>query len=80
MSAHDIASLYFLQPGTIINGAKYLDVLKDKLRYPSDGLDCNVFRPHGDHATCDKFFLVSNTKSTIVIFIAITQNDYTHYY
>ena len=32
MSALSTAGLYFLQPGTIINGAKYLDLLKDKLK------------------------------------------------
>ena len=31
MFAHGTAGLYFLQSGTIINGAKYLDLLKDKL-------------------------------------------------
>ena len=31
MSAHGTAGLYFLQPGTTIKGAKYLDLLKNKL-------------------------------------------------
>ena len=31
MSAHDATGLHFFQPGTTINGAKYLDQLKDKL-------------------------------------------------
>ena len=37
MSVHGTAGLYFLQPGTIINGAKYLDQLKEQVRDPHAG-------------------------------------------
>ena len=31
MSANDMAGIYFLKPGTTINGAKYAKLLRDKL-------------------------------------------------
>ena len=31
MSANGMAGIYFLKPGTTMNGAKYVELLKDKL-------------------------------------------------
>ena len=31
MSANSMAGIYFLKPGTTMNGAKYAELLKDKL-------------------------------------------------
>ena len=31
MSANGTAGIYFLKPGTTMNGAKYVELLKDKL-------------------------------------------------
>ena len=31
MSANHMAAIYFLKPGTTMNGAKYTELLKDKL-------------------------------------------------
>ena len=47
MSARGTAGLYFLQPGTTMNGAKYLDVLKDKLETYMVVHDCDVFMHDG---------------------------------
>ena len=42
MSANGTAGLYFLQPSTTMNSAKYLDLLKDKLEIHMIEHDCNV--------------------------------------
>ena len=46
MSAIGATSLYFVQPGTTINDAKFLD-LKKKLDIRMIVLDCNVFMNDG---------------------------------
>ena len=43
MSVSGAASLYFVQPGTTINGGIYLDLLKNKLYIHMVVHDCNVF-------------------------------------
>ena len=58
MSAHDRAGLYFLQPGTIINGPKYLHLLRDKLEIHMIVHDCIVFMHDG--APCHRAKLVKN--------------------
>ena len=52
MSARGTAGLYFLQPGTTMSGAKYLDLLKDKLEIHMVVHDCDVFMHDG--APCHK--------------------------
>ena len=47
MSARGTAGLYFLQPGTTMNGTKYLDLLKDKLEIHMNVHECNVFMHDG---------------------------------
>ena len=47
MSARGTSGICFLQPGTTINGAKYLDLLKDKLEIHMVVHDCNVFMLNG---------------------------------
>ena len=47
MSAHGSVALYFLQPDTTINGAKYLDLFKDKLEIYMMVRDGNVFMYDG---------------------------------
>ena len=58
MSAHGKAGLYFLQPGTTMNDAKYLDLLKDKLEIHTMVYDCNVFM--NDGAPCHRTKSVKN--------------------
>ena len=47
MSRYGIAGLYFFQPGATMNGAKYLDLLKDKLEIHMIEHDYNVFMHDG---------------------------------
>ena len=47
MLVRGTAGLYFFQPVTTINGAKYLDLLRDKLEIHIMALDCNVFMHNG---------------------------------
>ena len=47
MSAIGAASLYFVQPGTTINNAKFLDLLKNKLDIRKVVLDFYVFMNDG---------------------------------
>ena len=58
MSAHGTAGLYFLQPDTTINGAKYLNLLKDKLKINKMVHGCNVFMH--DVAPCHRAKSVKN--------------------
>ena len=58
MSAHGTAGLYLLQPGTTMNGAKYLDLLKNKLEIHMMVRDCNVFMHDG--APCHRAKSVKN--------------------
>ena len=58
MSAHGTGALYFLQLGTIINAAKYLDLFNDKLEIHMMVHDCNVFVHDG--APCHKAKSVKN--------------------
>ena len=58
MSAKGTAGLYFLTPGTTINGAKYLDLLKDKLKLHMDVHVCYTFMHDG--APCHKAKVVTS--------------------
>ena len=59
MPAHGASSLvYFFQPSTTMNGAKYLELLKDKLDMHMMVHDCNVFMHDG--APCRKAKSVKN--------------------
>ena len=58
MSAHGTPGLNFLQPGTNMNGANYLDLLKDKLEIHMMVHDCNVFMHDG--ASCHRVKSVKN--------------------
>ena len=58
MSAQGTAEQYFLHPGTTMNGAKYLDLLKDKLEIHMMVHDCNVLIDGG--APCHRAKSVKN--------------------
>ena len=58
MFAHGTVGLYFLQPRTTMNGAKHLDLLKDKLEIHMKVRDCNVFMHDG--APCHRAKSVKN--------------------
>ena len=58
MAAQRTAGRYFLQPGTTMNGTKYLNLLKDKLEIHMMVHDCNVFMH--DDAPCHRAKSVKN--------------------
>ena len=58
MSAYDTAGLYFLQPGTTMNGAKYLNLLKEKLDIHMVVHNCEIFMHDG--APCHRSKIVKN--------------------
>ena len=47
MSLHVTDDLYFLHPGATMKGAKYLDLLNNKLEIYMMVHDCNAFRHDG---------------------------------
>ena len=47
MSINETAGLFFLPPGTTINGQKYLDLLKNKLKLQMAVHKCSVFMQDG---------------------------------
>ena len=58
ISARGTTGLYFLQPGAIVNGAKYLNLPKDKLEIQIMVHDCIVFTHDG--AICHREKSVKN--------------------
>lgn len=47
MSVNGTAALFFLQPGTTMNGQKYVDLLKDKLELHMAVHNCTIFMQDG---------------------------------
>ena len=58
MSGPSAGGLYFLHPGVITNGAKYLNLFKHKLNIHVAVHDCNIFMH--DDAPCHRSRLVKN--------------------
>ena len=65
MSVLGTAGLYFFQPVTTINGAKYLNLFKDKLEILLMVHDCNVLMYDG--APCHRAKSVKNFLRRILI-------------
>ena len=66
MSVKGTAGLFFLTPGTTMNGAKYLELLKNKLQLHMNVRECTIFMQDGPPchkakiAPCHKAKIVSN--------------------
>ena len=58
MSVKGTAGLFCLTPGTTMNGAKYLELLKNKLQLHMNVHECTIFMQDG--APCHKAKIVSN--------------------
>ena len=58
MSIKGTAGVFFLTPGTTMNGAKYLELLKNKLQLHMNVHECTIFMQDG--APCHKAKTVSN--------------------
>ena len=58
MSVKGTVVLLFLTPGTTTNGAKYLQLLKNKLQFHMNVHECTIFMQDG--APCHKAKIVSN--------------------
>ena len=57
MSINETAGLFFLPPGTTMNGQKYLDLLKNKLELHMAVHKCSVFMQDG--APCHRAKIVT---------------------
>ena len=47
LSKNGVGGLYFLTPGTTMNGPKYVDLLSDKLKLCTKVHNCNIFMQDG---------------------------------
>ena len=57
MSVNRTAGLFFLLPGTTMNGQKYVDLLKDKLELHIAIIKCKIFMQDG--AQCHRSKIVT---------------------
>ena len=58
ISVKGTAGLFFLTPGTTMNGGKYLELLKNKLQLHMNMHECTIFMQYG--APCHKAKIFSN--------------------
>ena len=62
ISVNAMASLFFLPPGTTMNGQKYVGLLKDKLELHMVVHKCKIFTQEVHQATSPKLLLSSLLK------------------